>query len=65
MDKQLRAHLRARLEKFGYYPDLMMDSVEFTLGSEELVDFVVHHEPTFSLDEVRWAVRHGFVPVRR
>lgn len=53
MDTSVRDQLHARLEKTGYYPDLMMDSVEIALGDEELLDFVVHHEPTFSLDEVR------------
>lgn len=53
MDTTVRDQLRARLDQCGYYPDLMMDSVELALGDEELQDFVVHHEPTFSLDEVR------------
>lgn len=53
MDKSVHDQLLARLEQAGYFPDLMMDSVELALGEEELLDFVVHHEPTFSLDEVR------------
>ena len=53
MDVSVCSQLRTRLEECGYYPDLMMDSIEIALGGEELEDFVVHHEPTFSMDEVR------------
>lgn len=53
-----RSQLRRDLEKSGYYPDLVDDSLKTALGDEELVDFVVHHEATFDREELR---RHATV----
>jgi hypothetical protein len=53
-----RALLRADIERSGYYPDLVDDSLASALGSEELLEFVVHHEATFDHDELR---RHATV----
>jgi hypothetical protein len=50
--------LRRDLERSGYYPDLVDDSLGTALGVEELVEFVVHHEATFDRDELR---RHATV----
>lgn len=47
-----RKGLRADIDASGYFPDLVEDSVLLALGEEELVDFVVHHAPTFSGDEI-------------
>ncbi len=44
--------LRTEIETCGYFPELVQDSVMLSVGDEEIVDFVVHHEPTFSHDEV-------------
>lgn len=54
----VRESLRRDIEKSGYYPALVDDSLTTALGSEELVDFVVHHEATFDRDELR---RHATV----
>lgn len=54
----VRESLRRDIEKSGYYPALVDDSLSTALGSEELVDFVVHHEATFDRDELR---RHATV----
>lgn len=48
----VRKDLRADIEACGYFPDLVEDAVLLALGEEELLDFVVHHEPTFTHDEV-------------
>lgn len=54
----VRESLRRDIEKSGYYPALVDDSLTTALGQEDLVDFVVHHEATFDRDELR---RHATV----
>lgn len=48
----IRKGLRAEIEASGYFPDLVEDAIMLSVGDEELIDFVVHHEPTFNHDEV-------------
>jgi len=48
----MRRDLRADIEACGYFPDLVEDAVILAVGEEDLLDFVVHHEPTFTHDEV-------------
>ena len=47
-----RRTLRLEIEACGYFPDLVEDAITMALAEEELVDFVVHHEPTFNRDEI-------------
>ena len=47
-----RRDLRADIEACGYFPDLVEDAIVLAVGDEELIDFVVHHEPTFAHDEI-------------
>jgi len=47
-----RRSLRLEIEACGYFPDLVEDAIVMALADEELVDFVVHHEPTFNRDEI-------------
>ncbi len=54
------AELRSAIEAAGYYPEAVTEGVEAALGGEQVVDFLVHHEPTFDHDEVR---RHVTVVV--
>ena len=54
------ADLRAAIEKSGYYPDVVADSVNAAVAGEGVVSFLVHHEPTIDRDEVR---RHVTVVV--
>ena len=58
MSTGVRDLLRRDIERSGYYPALVDDSLTTALGSEELTDFVVHHEATFDRDELR---RHATV----
>ncbi|MFW6599791.1 DUF5998 family protein [Propionibacteriaceae bacterium Y2011] len=44
--------LRADIETCGYFPDLVLDAVLLGVDGEEVVDHVVHHEPTFSRDQI-------------
>lgn len=44
--------LRAEIDACGYFPELVEDAITLAVGDEELVDFVVHHEPTFNHDEI-------------
>lgn len=52
--------LRAAIEKSGYYPDVVADSVGAAVAGELVDAFLVHHEPTIDQDEVR---RHVTVVV--
>ncbi|MGA8209609.1 MAG: DUF5998 family protein [Nocardioidaceae bacterium] len=46
--------LRVAIEKSGYYPDVVSAAVTSALAHEEVVSFLVHHEPTIDeRDEVR------------
>src|SRR6187397_732385 len=47
-----RKDLRAEIDACGYFPELVEDAVMLALADEELLDFVVHHEPTFNRDEI-------------
>ena len=51
----MRAHdnLREAVERCGYYPDLVLDSLAVALAAEPVVSFLVHHEATFDRDELR------------
>ena len=49
-----RHDLRVAIEKSGYYPDVVWDAVSSALAHEQVVSFLVHHEPTIDeRDEVR------------
>ncbi len=45
--------LRTEIERAGYYPDLVLDTLTTALGNEEIVSFLVHHEATFDFEELR------------
>lgn len=47
-----RRDLRADIDACGYFPELVEDAVIMAVADEELLDFVVHHEPTFNHDEI-------------
>jgi hypothetical protein len=47
-----RKELRAEIDACGYFPELVEDAIMIALADEELVDFVVHHEPTFNQNEI-------------
>jgi hypothetical protein len=46
-------HLKAAIDRTGYYPDVVFDGVASAVAGEEVVDFYVHHEPTIERAEVR------------
>ena len=48
----VRRDLRSEIDAQGYFPDLVEDTVTLALAGEDLLDFVVHHEPTFSHDQI-------------
>jgi hypothetical protein len=49
----LEPRLRADIERSGYYPALVSDTLETALASEPVQAYVVHHEATFDHDELR------------
>lgn len=49
----LAPRLRADIERSGYYPELVSDTLDTALANEAVVSYVVHHEATFDHDELR------------
>lgn len=49
----IEAKLRADIERSGYYPALVSDTLETALAAEVVQAYVVHHEATFDHDELR------------
>jgi hypothetical protein len=47
------ADLRAAIDRCGYYPDVVSDSMAIAVAGEPVTAFVLQHEPTFDRDEVR------------
>ncbi|MFC0625496.1 DUF5998 family protein [Kribbella deserti] len=47
------AALRAAIDRCGYYPDVVSDSLSVAVAGEPIRAFVLQHEPTFDRDEVR------------
>jgi hypothetical protein len=45
--------LRTAIERAGYYPELVSETVESALGGEHVESWLVHHEATFDRDELR------------
>jgi hypothetical protein len=41
------------IEKTGYYPQVVSAGVRSAVAGEDVVSFLVHHEPTIDRDEVR------------
>ena len=47
------ADLTEAIERSGYYPQVVNAGVTAAVGGEQVIDFLVHHEPTIDRDEVR------------
>lgn len=47
-----RTTLAVEIEKCGFYPDLVLDSIELALASQPLLGHLVHHEATFNGHEI-------------
>jgi hypothetical protein len=47
------AGLRAAIERSGYYPALVAEAIEASIGAEQVLAHLVHQETTFDADEVR------------
>ena len=47
------ADLFDAVSKSGYYPEVVAAGLNDALAEERVVDYVLHHEPTFDRDEVR------------
>jgi hypothetical protein len=47
------ADLRAAIDRCGYYPEVVSDSLAIAIAGEPVTAFVLQHEPTFDRDEVR------------
>src|SRR6478736_1826810 len=52
-DADRSVELRDAIDRTGYYPEVVVDSVAAAVSGERVVSFYVHHEPTFDRDEVR------------
>ncbi|MGD8213830.1 DUF5998 family protein [Aestuariimicrobium sp. Y1814] len=49
---QLPEPLRNSIVACGFFPDLVSESIALALAGEDLRGFLVHHEPTFTGEEV-------------
>src|SRR5689334_12980010 len=47
------AELETAIEKTGYYPAVVRSGVLAAVAGEQVISFLVHHEPTIDRDEVR------------
>jgi hypothetical protein len=47
------SELRDAIDRCGYYPDVVTDSLAVAIAREPIRAFVLQHEPTFDRDEVR------------
>ncbi|MEV8371475.1 DUF5998 family protein [Kribbella sp. NPDC056861] len=47
------SELRDSIDRCGYYPDVVTDSLAVAIAGEPIRAFVLQHEPTFDRDEVR------------
>jgi len=45
--------LRSAIERAGYYPELVSETVETAVAGESVQSWLVHHEATFDRDELR------------
>ena len=52
-EKDRARDLRSAIDRTGYYPEVVADSVFGAVAGEDVASFYVHHEPTFERDEVR------------
>src|SRR4051812_32366918 len=59
------ADLRAAIERSGYYPELVAESIEAAIAGEQVSAFLVHHEATFDRDELRRHVPVLVLPATR
>lgn len=53
MSNDLNVDLFEAVSKSGYYPEVVAAGLNDALADERVVDYVLHHEPTFDRDEVR------------
>lgn len=49
----LQPRMHADIERSGYYPALVADTLDTALATEPVVAYVVHHEAAFDHDELR------------
>ncbi len=45
--------LNTEIHDCGYFPELVADAVSLSLGAEEPLAYLVHHEATFNRDEIQ------------
>jgi hypothetical protein len=45
--------LRDAVERCGYYPNVVLQSLDLAVADEPITSFLVHHEATFDRDELR------------
>lgn len=51
-DSAMSEALHDDIEACGYFPNLVEDTVRIAVADEPVLHYVVHHEPTFSHDEI-------------
>jgi hypothetical protein len=43
----------AEISRSGYYPEIVADGLRDAVADEDVLAYVLHHEPTFDRDEIR------------
>jgi hypothetical protein len=43
----------AEISRSGYYPEIVADGLRDAVADEDVLAYVLHHEPTFERDEIR------------
>lgn len=51
-EKARRLALATEIEQCGFYPELVLDSVELALGGQPLLGHLIHHEATFTGNDI-------------
>lgn len=53
MSNDQNVDLFEAVSKSGYYPEVVASGLNDALADERVIEYVLHHEPTFDRDEVR------------
>ncbi len=53
MSTDVNIELFDAISRSGYYPEVVAAGLRDALAEEPVIDYVLHHEPTFDRDEVR------------
>lgn len=53
MSNDRTSEVYAEISRSGYYPEIVADGLRDAVADEDVLAYVLHHEPTFDRDEIR------------